>query len=206
MFFRYIKDGTEYQYPLPYFFKDNNGHSVVIQGSYTEDGNIDIKMNLLSNVSLYATKDKNLYNNSIIGVSDAVPEMMLFDVKNAFEIVKVAKIDDTQKEQFIKTLLDNSHKYLFQGIAVSLDGTTVTYLDYDGNELPYTNIQNAPTTNDLDLYYGSYMSYSLNDKMEIVKQEKLTIPVIFEYKIPRITEYFENPRIYYQVLGNKEGM
>ena len=206
MFFRYIKDGTEYQYPLPYFFKDNNGHNVVIQGSYTEDGNIDIKMNLLSNVSLYATKDKNLYNNSIIAVSDAVPEMMLFDVKNAFEIVKVAKIEDTQKEQFIKTLLDNSHKYLFQGIAVSLDGTTVTYLDYDGNELPYTNIQNTPTTNDLDSYYGSYMSYSLSNKMEIIEQEKLTIPVIFEYKIPRITEYFENPRIYYQVLGNKEGM
>ena len=72
--------------------------------------------------------------------------------------------------------------------------------------IPYTNIQNAPSISDLDLYYGSYMSYSLNNKMEIIQQEKLTIPVIFEYKIPRITEYFENPRIYYQVLGNKEGM
>ena len=33
--------------------------------------------------------------------------MMLFDVNDKFKIVKVAKIDDTQKEQFIKTLLDN---------------------------------------------------------------------------------------------------
>ena len=206
MFFRYIKDETEYQFPLPYYFKDNNGHNVVIQGSYTEDGNINIKMNLLSNVSLYATKDKNLYNNTIIAISDAVSEMTLFDINDTFKTVKVAKIDDIQKEQFIKTLLDNTHKYLFQGIAFSSDGTTIEYTDYDGNELQYTNIQNAPSINDLDLYYGSYMSYSLNDKMEIIKQDKLTIPVIFEYKIPRITEYFENPRIYYQVLGNKEGM
>ena len=206
MFFRYIKDETEYQFPLPYYFKDNNGHNVVIQGSYTEDGNINIKMNLLSNVSLYATKDKNLYNNTIIAISDAVPEMTLFDINDTFKTVKVAKIDDIQKEQFIKTLLDNTHKYLFQGIAFSSDGTTIEYTDYDGNELQYTNMQNAPSINDLDLCYGSYMSYSLNDKMEIIKQDKLTIPVIFEYKIPRITEYFENPRIYYQVLGNKEGM
>ena len=206
MFFRYSKDGIEYQYPLPYLFKDDNEHDVVIQGSYTKNGNIDIKMNLLTNVSLYATKDKNLYNNTIIAVSDAIPEIMLFDVKDTFKTVTVAKIDNAQKEQFIKTLLDNTHKYLFQGVAFSLDGTTITYIDYDGNELPYTNIQNAPSINDLDLYYGSYMSYSLNNEMEIMEQDKLTIPVIFEYKIPRITEYFKNPRIYYQVLGNKEGM
>ena len=72
--------------------------------------------------------------------------------------------------------------------------------------MQYTNMQNAASINDLDLCYGSEMSYSLNDKMEIIKQDKLTIPVIFEYKIPRITEYFKNPRIYYQVLGNKERM
>lgn len=204
MFFRYSKNGIKYQYPLPYCFKDSNGHNVVIQGSYTENGNIDIKINLLSNVSLYATKDKNLYNDTIIAISDAIPEMMLFDIKDAFETITVAKIDDVQKEQFVRTLLDDIHKYLFQGVAFSLDGTTITYVDYDGNELPYKNIQNVPSINDLDLYYGSYMSYSLNNKMEIIKQDKLTIPVIFEYKIPRITEYFENPRIYYQVLGNKE--
>ena len=42
--------------------------------------------------------------------------------------------------------------------------------------------------------------------MKLLDDCTKVIPVILEYKIPRITEYFENPRIYYQVLGNKEGM
>ena len=49
------------------------------------------------------------------------------------------------------------------------------------------------------------MKITINNKTyEVIKNEKDAIDE--EVLKEAITEYFENPCIYYQVLGNKEGM
>ena len=204
MFFRYIKDGTEYQYPLPYCFKDSEGRDIVIQGNYDNNGNIDVQIHFISTVPLYCS---NLYNDTIIAVTDFI-NIPACNVKdNLDNNICIAKIDSVQKEQFIASLINNQElEYLFQGICTTNDDVSCIFTDYNDNILQYVNMINTPSVSDLGISGSAFMCYTFNDKMKLLDDCTKVIPVILEYKIPRITEYFENPRIYYQVLGNKEGM
>lgn len=206
MFFRYTKDKKEYQYPLPFCFKDSENRDIIIQGNYDNDGNIDIQINFINTIPLYCSKEKNLYGNTIITISDCTKEIA-GRMPNIYDgPIYVSKIDSLNKENFIVNLItDTEVEYLFQGLCIN-DNGICKYVDYDQQQLQYTNIPNPPSINDLGIYGGSFMCYTINDKMKLLDDETKVIPVILEYKIPRITEYFKNPRIYYQVLGNKEGM
>lgn len=204
MFFRYTKDEKEYQYPLPYCFKDSEGRDIVIQGNYDSNGNIDVQINFINTIPLYCS---NLYNDTIIAVTDFI-KIPACNVKdNLDNNICVAKIDSVQKEQFITSLINNQElEYLFQGICTTNDDISCIFTDYNNNTLQYVNMINTPSVSDLGMSGSAFMCYTFNDKMKLLDDCTKIIPVILEYKIPRITEYFENPRIYYQVLGNKEGM
>lgn len=206
MFFKYTKDGKEYTHPLPFCFKDEENRDIVVQGNYSNNGNINIQINLSNSIPLYGSKEKNLYGNTIIAISDIVKDS-ISTVRNAFSsYVKIAKIDSIEKEQFVRQLITNKEKqYLIQGICTTNDNVNCNYFDYENNPLIYTNFTHVPSANDLGIL-ESLICYDYNEKMKIINDSTKILPVILEYKIPRITEYFENPRIYYQVLGNKEGM
>lgn len=205
MFFKFEEDGVEHQYPLPYYCKDDD-NIVLVQGGNDKDGKITVYANLISQPSIYASQN-NLYKDNLIALSDKLQDTFASDAIGYTDgEVTVCKIDSVDKENFIKTLLKPDEKCMFQGVCMREQDDIISYKDFDYNDLEYINIPVKPILDDIDSFYGSCLCYSIDNKMEILKEEQLTIPILIEYKVIRLSEYFDNPRIYYQVFGNKEGM
>ena len=201
LFFRYDADGKTVTTPLPFNFKDAHGNQTVVQGAFTEDGKIVVTSNFMNKVQLYADAS-NLYDpDTIIAASCAKPNIVTrhMDFLEK-EKCKIALVDSAAKNNFIKNLLLPNKEYYIEGYCFTLDGpdfyqydgiTPITYTDWDTDE---------PNPEGL----SAYIKYNKNKKWADADGITERIGYVAEYKLQRLSQYFENPRIYYQVLGNKE--
>lgn len=200
LFFRYEKDGETINTPLPFHFKDENDNDTVIQGAYTEAGNILITSNFLNQVQLLADAD-NLYDSeTIIVASCAIPDALL-NIKTFLESedCTLCLVNSAAKNNFVKNLLLQNKEYYIQGYNFSPDGPT--YYADDMTPLTYTDWDTGePNAAGL----SSNIKYNTNKKWADADGSTEKIGYVAEYKIKRLTQYFDNPRIYYQVFGNKE--
>lgn len=199
LFFKYDKDGKTIVTPLPFSFLHECNGIVIIQGSYTENGQIVIKSNFLNKAPFYI-EDKNFYNQDT--VIAACSEKVLYDniiqeLEN--QEASLCIVDGANKLNFIKTLMQPEKEYYIQGHNDDPTSTDRPYYDSDGNEVPYLDWdtdQPTPT-------FANYLIINTNGKMATSNVSK-KYGYVAEYKIKKISQYFDNPRIYYQVLGNEE--
>jgi hypothetical protein len=198
-FFQYGEDDKKISIPLPVSLKDNNGNHVIIQASYTKDGDVVINTNFLNKIQIYAT-ESSLYNNSLVIPTYADPDVILntqsFLDKNGCELYLV---DSDDKNNFVKNLLLPNREYYIQGYYNELlgqdfyksDGVIMSYTDWDSSE---------PVIKGL----SRYIKYNTNKKWATADGLTEEIGFVAEYKLRKMTQFFTNPRVYYQVLGNKE--
>lgn len=197
MFFKYDKNGQTITQSLPYTFTDEYGNKTLIQGTYTTDGTIQINSGYINNIPMYVT-DENLYNDTTVIAIDNINKDIFYFTKTRIQESggEICKIDSENKNTFVANLLKPDVQYLIDGEKSFVDNT---YYDKDGNALSYFN------------WADNYPDAASN-KINIVNENGLWKNVssageynaVAEYKIKRFTDYFENPRVYYQILGNKE--
>ena len=81
---------------------------------------------------------------------------------------------------------------------ISFDGDN--FYDNNGNELTYFDWD----TNEPNLFYcNNAIIINKNQKWATIEYNEKH-GAILEYNIKRLSDYFQNPRIYYQVLGMQE--
>lgn len=200
LYFRYENENNEtITSSLPFIFKDSNGHNTIIQGNYTDDGKINILSNYLNTLPLMIS-ETNIYDDrTIITSYSAIPQNRYQIEQSLSEIdCCLCLVDSEEKNLFIQNLLEENKTYYIQGYNLSLEDEIFT--DNNGNELLYTDWdENQP-------YYYVFNSIIINQNKKwqtaIGSEEKHGY--IAEYKIKRLSDYFKNPRIYYEILSSKE--
>lgn len=165
-------DGTTERFPLPYLFLTENNSWGVIQGTYDDNSNIDISVNITVPVSGLITS-KHFYDNRTIIVPIGAKEIHWGNVldNNICNIY-----NNSGKLNFIKSLIKQDTDYWILNTSMTTNDIFGEFL-YD-----YLDIINNGTLRQSDKDYCCYIS---------------------EYKIKYLSEYFTNPRIYYQVYGEK---
>jgi len=198
MFFKYdLEDGTIVTTPLPYSFLDKDNINTVIQGTYTNTGQINIQANLFNKVPEFYANNLAVYQNElVIGCCKCTLETIQ---KLKSYNTNLAKIESSDKNDFIKTLIMDDNLYRIQGesmytfFEVSTEeryrfenNTIMTYFNWDialkNKALPYVSINQS----------GKWVSISRSNEYYVL-----------EYKAKKLSDYFINPRVYYQVLGNE---
>ena len=112
----------------------------------------------------------------------------------------ICLVDSEKKESFIHNLLENNKTYYIQGINVYDTEDDTAFFDNNDNELTYTNWdENQP-------YYKMFNNIIINEnkKWQTASGTIDKHGYIAEYKIKRLSNYFKNPRIYYEILSSKE--
>lgn len=198
LFFKYDKDGKTVTAPLPFSFKNEYGNNTIIQGNYTKTGEITIASNFINSIPFLANESQLYDTDTLIVYSDADKKNFYFTNQYLKSInCKLCLIDSNEKNNFVANILPDNIQYLIDGDRsfVDLEYYNISYekMSYfnwaDGNpnsEEAYTNIV---ITSD-----SQWHSVNCNEPYGFVA----------EYSIQKLTQYFENPRIYYQILGNKE--
>lgn len=196
LYFRYDKDGQSITTPLPFCFQ-NGKDRIVIQGSHTQDGQINVSCNVMSTIQLHATVD-NLYDANTVITTDSVNTDIFYYIQQRLQQddCVLCKIDSNAKNAFVTNLLQSDVYYYIDGERSFIDNA---YYDNQGEVLSYFNwADEHPLTgdeyNNIAIVNGTWKSVDGSQ----------SLGYIAEYKIKRLTQYFENPRIYYEVLGNKE--
>lgn len=201
MFFKYDDDdGSAVITPLPFVFLDKNKKSVVIQGTYESNGTVHIKSSFMEKVpNLYASNIGVYQNKSIIGACKYTQEVL----NSLIEVgATIAKIDSVDKNNFVKSLITNDNTYRIQGESLYAlnpqnaseeryrfdDGTFMNYFNW-GTGLKDKNLSSIAMNNN-----GKWLSIDpLLNKYHII-----------EYKVSRLSDFFTNPQIHYQLLGSEE--
>lgn len=198
MFFRYDKDGQTIDTPLPFNNIDEMNNTTTIQGAYTKNGNIVINTDLTSVLKLYVT-DNNFYDqNTIIGYNNIDKNNVYYNNQWLSNTgCTLCKIDSEAKNNFVAQLLQPDTEYLIDGKRSYITGL---YYDSNSEEMTYFNWDNDnPVLGDTTVH----ITISSDGKWESTTSAIIN-SFIAEYKVKKLTEYYENPRIYYQVLENKE--
>ena len=203
LFFRYEKDGQMYQTPLPFIFKDEFGYTVIIQAHYTSDNKIEIETNLFNTLDVYFTED-NFYTDTDIIIpsvqaKDFIAALSIAENKNC----QLCLIDSNAKNNFVNNLLVDNREYFTDGrYSKNNEEEIPNFIDSNGNILTYFNWDAEQPQYD---WMSSYIKINQNRKWEAADVSDIVYYVI-EYNIKRLTQYFDNPRIYYQILNTKEGL
>ena len=197
LFFRYDQDdGTSVTTSLPFCFCNEYGNKIVIQGATTSDGEIVINSNFMNTIPFYTHK---MYDEDTIIVCNNIDKKSYLPLVAYLKSVNctLCVIDSQEKNDYVATLLADGVKYLIDGNRLP----DMEYYDANFNPLTYTNWESSnPDINNLSfaniaiMKDGEWYSVSCAEDLGFVA----------EYKIQKLTNYFKNPRIYYQVLGNKE--
>ena len=198
-YFRYGEDDKEIAIPLPVSLKDNNGNHAIVQASYTKDGHIIINTKFLNKINIYAP-DNSQYENSLVVPTFAVPgtvkEILDFLEKEKCEL---SLINSGDKNNFVKNLLLPNREYYIQGKYFKPEGEE--FYDNDMNPLQYTDWDSGEPVKVNDSHF---IKYNTNKKWATADGLTEGIGFVAEYKLRKMTQFFTNPRVYYQVLGNKE--
>ena len=196
MFFKYDKNGETITHELPFMFIDENNNKTLIQGAYSPNGDVQISTSYINHISQYVTDD-NLYNDETIIAVDNIEKDIFCFTKTRFEESggHICKIDSEEKNTFVSKLLKPDIPYYIDGEKSFVNDV---YYDKDNVELGYFN-----WANNLDDEANKVNIVTKNGLWENVTCSEYHNAVI-EYSIKKFTDYFKNPRVYYQILGNKE--
>ena len=146
---------------------------------------------MINVIPSYITQD-NFYNDTTIISTDET-------LRPYNELQNLCLIDSQAKNNFVKSLLKDDKTYLIQGTRFELDDGDNFY-DNNGNELTYFDWD----TNEPNLfYYNNAIIINKNQKWATIEYNEKH-GAILEYNIKRLSDYFQNPRIYYQVFGIQE--
>lgn len=189
-YFRYDADEQTITVPIPFIFKTEDGNIAAIQLRHEND-NCYIETNLINTIP-HCITDKNFYSDTTIIVTDDT--LKLYE-----ELQNLCLVSSKTKNNFVKSLLKDNKTYLIQGSRFELDDGNVFY-DKSGNELSYFDWDiNEPNL----FYYNTAIIINENKKWATTEiNEKHG--AVYEYKLKRLSNYFKNPRIYYQIFGTQE--
>lgn len=200
-FFKFDENGNEITFPLPVSLKDNNGNQVIIQASFNKEGKVSIYTDFLNKIQLYAP-EFCLYNeDTLIIPTYANPN----NYSNSEEFLKennctISLINSEGKNNFVKNILSPNREYYIRGHYFKIidnnfytDGSLekLEYTDWDSDEPKLIGV-------------SRHIKYGTSKKWKTADGLTENIGVIAEYKPRKLTQFFTNPRVYYQVLGNKE--
>ena len=189
-YFRYDLDGKTITAPIPFIFKTEDGNIAAIQLRHTNN-NYFIETNMINVIPSYITQD-NFYDTTTIITTDET-------LRPYNELQNLCLIDSQAKNNFVKSLLKDDKTYLIQGTRFELDDGDNFY-DNNGNELTYFDWD----TNEPNLFYcNNAIIINKNQKWATIEYNEKH-GAILEYNIKRLSDYFQNPRIYYQVFGIQE--
>jgi len=196
LYFKYDKDNETITTPLPFHFK-TDAFDVIVQDTQDDDGKIIITCNLLSKFSVYATEDNKYDANTIIAADSVnIDAFYALQYRANQEDFKLCKIDSTTKNTFVSKLLKQDTSYLIDGQRSYIDGK---YYDSEGNVIQYLNWDSEhPIEDDIHSNIAT-----VNGKWQSVDGSE-PFAFVAEYKIHKLTKEFDNPRIYYEVLGTEE--
>ena len=197
-YFRYDLDGKTITVPIPFIFKTEDGNIAAIQLRHTDNGYF-IETNMINIIPSYIAQD-NFYNDTTIIVADI--QKISYDKYKYNKIhlnqeIPLCLIDSAQKNDFVKQLLLPGQTYLIKGERASL--TENIFSDGNGNILSYFDWDtDQPTLGMYDcIYINENQKWAISDGYD----EHYSI---LEYKLNRLSNYFKNPRIYYQIFGTQE--
>lgn len=188
-YFRYDLDGKTITVPIPFIFKTEDGNMAAIQLRHTDSGYF-IETNMINIVPSYISQD-NFYNTTTIIATDETS-------KPYNELQNLCLIDSQAKNNFVKSLLKDNKTYYIQGYNFSPDGNDfvdnnnqlMTYFDWDIGQPILNGITNV-------IYINTDKKWATGDLIE-------KRGAVYEYKLNRLSHYFKNPRIYYQIFGTQE--
>lgn len=196
LFFRYEdKEGLTITAPLPYTTIHNCGGTIVIQGGYTNDGEIVITSNFFNKAPFAITQD-NLYGTekAIVPFDDLV----WYDDKLAEleqQHASFCIINNKKEMEFVNTLLTDGKEYYIHGCNGNPSDPDAPYYDYYNNEIPYLDFDDGQPI----LSFANYLIINSNRKMATAVITR-RYRYVAQYEIKRLTQYIKNPRIMYQVL------
>lgn len=202
MFFRYEKDGSVIDTAIPFTFVTDDKKLVIVQAAYDNNGRIYIQTNLLNTLSAYITPD-NFYSDDFIIAAISLDPRTYMDADNHLQNqgCNLCLIDSDAKTNFVNNLLLLEKEYFIQG-HTPYESDEQRIIDNNGNSLSYTNWDDdQPIYNDTIslLYINKNQKWAIAEDWN--RDEK---GYVLEYKVKRLSQYFNNPRVYYQVFGNKE--
>lgn len=203
LYFRYEDEqGHTQTFPLPFCMQSENQYRRLLIECTYDDNNIYITSKFVNQIYCYADENNFYDENTIIAVAQDYPETYVFSFNEAQEFdCEIALIDSNEKNNFVKNLLEDDVEYYIQGYNFAPDGQD--YIDNQDNVLTYTDWDvNEP--NPIGLC--SNIKYNTNKKWASVDGVTERIKYIVEYKIKPLSTVYNNPRIYYQAFGNKEGL
>lgn len=192
--FRYDKDGNTIEVPLPYHYSTEDGKFGIIQGGYSQNGDIVITSIFCTYLPARITASNMYDTNTIIGIhtgKKTYDNMMKFFAQNH---VTLSLLDSQEKNNFVKQLIDTKG-YFIQGNKYEMDDEPVDnknnpllFTDWDANEPSYTDIKNV-------FYLNSNKKWAVVPNMYTS-----TYGAVFEYSMKYLSNYFINPRVHYTVL------
>lgn len=203
-YFKYDdENGNEVTLPLP-FFEQIGTRNISIEGSYNKSGRLKILCRHAIELPCYGNND-NIYTDSVIIESRNITDSYNVQYDNVITKLKesgcsLCLIDSDAKNSFVKNLLHDGKTYFIQGSNFSPEGSD--FLDDEGNVMTYFNWDTGQPDNTgiLNVIY-------INDSGKWAVPESIYTDLhgyVLEYKIKRFTDLYNNPRIYYQILGNGE--
>lgn len=173
-YFRYDKDGKTIDMPTPFMFRTDNNSWGIVQTETEESGQIHAKVNILLPADGLFTEN-NFYDDRTI----IVPIMK----KETWNIVEynilknggsILFIDTNNKKIFTQNIIKENYRYL------------------------YKQNMNEELNDE-----GFNSSFGLIDKNGVYASDTKAYPYIVEYVIKYLSEYFDNPRIYYKLYDTE---
>lgn len=190
-YFRYDINGQTITAPIPFIFKTEDGNIAVIQLKHT-DNNYFIETNMINVIPSYITQDNFYDSNTIIAIGTNKISYDYYKYNN----VPLCLIDSEHKNNFVKQFLKNK-TYLIQGTRNSFEDNI--FIDGNSNPMTYYDWDvGQPTVSMYDT-----ICINENQKWEVTDGFNKHFPV-YEYKLKYLSDYFQNPRIYYQIFGIQE--
>lgn len=195
-YFRYDLDGKTITVPIPFIFKTEDGNMAAIQLRHT-DNNYFIETNMINVIPSYITQDNFYDSNTIIAIGDEKISYDEYINKTTDNILCL--INSQDKNNFVSNLLTPGNTFYIQGEKIAFIGDT-DFRDNHGNVLSYYNWDSGqPISN------GYLDCICINENAKWETSDIYTKRnMIFEYKLKHLSDYFQNPRIYYQIFGTQE--
>lgn len=201
MFFEYDNDdGSTVSTPLPYVFLDKNKKSVVIQATYENNGTVHVTSSFMEKVpNLYASNIGVYQNKSIIGACKYTQEVLSSLIEAGATITKIDSID---KNNFIKSLITNDNVYRIQGESLyALNPQNASEERYRFDDGTFMNYFNWGT----GLKDKSLSSIAINNNGKWLSIDPLLNKYyIIEYEVSKLSNFFTNPKVRFEVLGSEE--
>lgn len=173
-YFRYDKDGKTIDMPTPFMFRTDNNSWGIVQTETEESGQIHAKVNILLPVEGLFTED-NFYNDRTI----IVP----VSLKKHWAIVLIDLRENGGN-------LCNVYKQQIRNFVVPLIKTNDNYwiCFYEGEQ---------------DFTEGNTQIATINKNGNVIQTLSGNNGYVVEYIIKYLSEYFDNPRIYYKLYDTE---